>query len=65
MTQLDRREVGLVHSLVSWGLNFIVIGLLASPALGYGVSGNYVLAQVLTIAIVMANFVTLSLKNRL
>ena len=65
MTQQDRREVGLLHSVVSWGLNLVVVAILGSLVLGYGSVGNYVLALVLTIAIVMANFVTLSLKNLL
>jgi hypothetical protein len=72
MGKEDRRDVGLLHSLVSWVMNFAVATLLILIAVGFSEFGfasqfaaNYVLALFLMLAIVMSNFVTLSLQKLL
>lgn len=64
MSKEDRREIVLLHALVTYGLGFGAAALVAALALGFG-SGSalYVTALMLTVANVVTTFITLSFKN--
>ena len=65
LSRQDRRQVGTVHQVVSWGLSATVTLLLGSIALSHGGAGYYVLALMLTVAIATSNFVTIALQKLL
>lgn len=64
MTKEDRREIVLIHAVVTYGLAFTATALVAALALGLVAgSGPYVIALMLTVANVVTTFITLSFKN--
>ncbi len=61
----DRKEVGYIHTTISWTLNFVSILLIIYIALGFGGAGEYVLALLLMLAIATTNFITISMQKLL
>jgi hypothetical protein len=59
----DRREIVMAHAVVTYGLAIASAALVAALALGFGDSGLYVLALLLTLISVAVTFLTLSFKN--
>lgn len=65
MSRDDKIEVGIFHSVVTWGLNFIATGLLIAVVVGFGGWAFYVLVVAIILAITIINFVTITLQRLL
>lgn len=65
MTRDDRAEVGIAHSVVSWGLNIVLTAVMVGIVFGLGGAANYILSLTLLLAIAASNFITIALQRLL
>ena len=61
----ERRGLGRVHFVITWGLTVATIGVLGQIALGYGDAGHYLLCLAMMLCIAASNFLTSTLLRLL
>ena len=65
MSAADKREVGVIHSILAWGLSSVSGGLLLAAVVGHGGWPFYLLAVAIILVVTMLNFLTITLQRLL